>query len=144
MAHSWRKGARRLAAFGAALVACLANDARALALGDAQVRSSLGEALELRIPVTLASGESIDPGCFTLMRDPGGEIPRVTGARISVLRSATGTQLRVESRGAMNEPAFTLGIVANCPGLSSETRRDYLLLLDPPAAGRPSPTGALT
>ncbi|HUQ27321.1 MAG TPA: hypothetical protein VM051_01935 [Usitatibacter sp.] len=142
MAHPRRKGSRRLAAFGAAFVACLANDAWALALGDAQVRSSLGEPLALRIPVTLAAGESIEPGCFSIMREPGGEIPRVTGARISVERSAAGAQLRIESRGPINEPAFAVGVVANCPGLSGEIRRDYSLLLDPPTAGRASPPPA--
>jgi pilus assembly protein FimV len=139
VAHSWRKGTRRLAACSAALLAGLACDASAIALGDARVRSSLGDPLDLRIPVTLGSGESIEPACFSLAREPLGDTPRITGARISVERSAAGTQLRVESRTPVNEPAIMIGIVAACPGQSGDYKRDYSLLLDPPAAGRARP-----
>ena len=142
MAHNWRKGPRTLAAGIVALLACGAIDAHALSLGEASVRSSLGDPLDLRVAVTLASGESIEPGCFSIVRAPGGDMPRVTGARISVERSATGAQLRVETRAALNEPAFLLGIVASCPGQSGDVKRDYSLLLDPPRAGRAPPSMA--
>jgi len=140
LAHFWRKGSRPLAAIGAALVACTAHDAFALALGDPRVRSSLGDPLDMRVPVTVGSGESIEPACFSVVRDPGGDMPRITGARISVERSAAGAQLRIETRSPVNEPAFTLGIVASCPGQSGEYKRDFQVLLDPPAAGRAPPS----
>jgi pilus assembly protein FimV len=139
VAHFWRKGSRPLAAIGAALVASIAHDAFALALGDPRVRSSLGDPLDLRVPVTVGSGESIEPACFSLARDPG-DMPRITGARISIERSAAGAQLRIETRTPVNEPAFTLGIVASCPGQSGEYKRDFQVLLDPPAAGRAPPS----
>ncbi|MBC8023352.1 MAG: hypothetical protein H7Y14_09555, partial [Burkholderiales bacterium] len=120
----------------------MANDARALALGEAQVRSSLGDPLDLRVPVTLGTGESIEPACFTLMHEPPGEIPRINAARISVERSAAGARLRIETRAPVNAPAFVIGLVASCPGQSREYQRDYSLLLDPPAVGRAPPSQA--
>ena len=142
MAHHWRKGPGPVAAGCAAVLALAVCDARALTLGEARVRSSLGDPLDVRVPVTLASGESIEPGCFTLVREGGGDVPRVTGARISVERSASGTQLRIETRAPVNEPAFVMGIAASCGGQASEVKRDYSLLLDPPPVGRAPPSQA--
>jgi pilus assembly protein FimV len=122
-------------------VALAAFDAPALTLGEARVRSSLGDPLDVRIPVTLAPGEAIEPGCFSLVREATADMPRVTGARISVERSAAGTQLRVETRTPVNEPALVVGIAASCGGAAA-VKRDYSLLLDPPAAGRAPPSQA--
>ena len=68
MAHSWDSGSRPLGVLAAAAFALAALDAHALALGDAEVRSVLGENLDLRIPVTIGKGESIEPSCFKLAK----------------------------------------------------------------------------
>ena len=131
MAHCWEAGPGYLRVLVAAALALGQLDARALELGDAQVRSALGENLDLRVPVTIAKGESIEPSCFTLARDPAASVPRISGARVSLERSAVATYLRVRTDSVVSDPAFVLGIVAACPGLSAEVRRDYSLLVDP-------------
>jgi phage tail protein X len=131
VAHSWDRGPGHLRVLVAAAFVLAALDARALELGDAQVRSTLGENLDLRIPVTIAKGESIQPSCFTLSGEPAASVPRISGARVSLERSAVATYLRVRTDSVVSDPAFVLGIVAACPGLSAEVRRDYSLLVDP-------------
>jgi pilus assembly protein FimV len=137
VAHSWDLGPGHLRVLVAMAFALAALDARPLELGDAQVRSALGENLDLRIPVTIARGESIQPSCFMLADDPAASVPRVSGARVSLERSAAATYLRVRTDSIVSEPALVLGIVAACPGLPAEVRREYSLLVDPrnPAQG---------
>lgn len=136
MAHSWGMGPVPLKAVLAAAVALAALDARALELGDALVRSSLGENLDLRIAVTLDKGESMEPSCFTLAGEPATSVPRITAARVSLERSAVATYLRVRTEAAVNEPAVAVAIVAACPGRFAEVRRDYSLLLNPRAGAQ--------
>jgi pilus assembly protein FimV len=131
VAHSWDRGPGYLRVLAAAAIALAALDARSLELGDAQVSSALGENLDLRIPVTIATGESIQPSCFTLAREPAASVPRISGARVSLERSAAATYLRVRTDSIVSEPALVLGVVAACPGLAAEVRRDYSLLVDP-------------
>ncbi len=140
MAHSWRTGPRPLAILLAAGFAWLAPDSGAIALGDAQVRSALGESLDLRVPVTIDRGESVEPSCFTLAREPATEIPRLGAASISIERSAQGTVLRIRSSTPVDDPALMVGIIATCAGLANPYRRDYSILVGqrPVAAVAPS------
>ena len=143
MAHPGRKETRHLAAAAAAAAfACVAHDAQALVLGEASVRSSLGAPLDLRVPVMLAAGEWIEPSCFTLAPDGPPNAPRITGGRISVQRSASGTVLRIETSSPVNDANATLAVVASCRGLSAGSRREYAVQLQPGpsqavAAGQP-------
>jgi pilus assembly protein FimV len=142
VAHSWRGRPLPLAILLAAGLASFAPESGALALGDIQVRSALGEALDVRIPVTMERGESIEPSCFTLAREPVAEIPRLSAARISIERSAQGAMLRIRSSGPVDEPAAVLGVVAACPGQAGELKRDYSILLDPRPVAAPRPSAA--
>ncbi len=140
MAHSWRTGSRPLAILLAAGLASFASDSGAIALGDALVRSALGENLDVRIPVMMERGESIEPSCFTLAREPATEIPRLGAASISIERSAQGTLLRIRSSTPTDDPALMVGIVATCAGLANPYRRDYSILVGkrPVATAGPS------
>ena len=142
MAHSWDGGRAMLAAALAAAAAFAAPEARALALGDVQVRSALGESLDLRIPVTIDKGESIEPSCFALERGSSETVPRLTAGRVSLERSASGTYLRVRTEAFVSEPALVLGIVAACPGQFAEMRREYSILIDPRRPGDVQPSAA--
>jgi hypothetical protein len=142
LAHSSDRGSRPLAILCAAALAFTAPQALALALGEPEVRSALGESLDLRIPVTLDKGESIEPACFTLAADPAAALPRLSTARVSLERSAQGTYLRIRSESYVNEPALAVSVIATCPGQLAEYRRDYSLLVDPRTPGQataPSP-----
>jgi hypothetical protein len=150
VAHSGSRVLRRLRSWAAVAFALSAGGAWAITLGEPQVRSALGEALDVLIPVTLGPGESIEPSCFALSRDAPGEIPRLGAARISVQRSADGTLLRVRTATPVNDPALVLGVTASCPGTAGEFKRDFSLLLDPrptpraaPASGAPGAIAAI-
>ena len=140
MAHGWRGGSRLLTAAGALALALVASQARALVLGEPELRSALGESLDLRFPVTLAPGESIDPRCFTLASEAGAALAPNAGVTISIERSLGKTRLRIRSAAPLTNPALALAVVARCPGLASEQRREYAVTLDP----RPTTGSAAT
>ena len=140
MPHSYRRSRHPLIALFAASLALVSPQAGAVSLGEVEVRSALGENLDVRIPVTIGKDESIEPSCFSLSAGEVSSIPRLAAARISIERSARGAQLRIRSSRPVDEPALMLGIAASCPGQASEYQRDYSLLLDP----KPWPKVALT
>ncbi|MFZ3322287.1 MAG: hypothetical protein WA190_07930 [Usitatibacter sp.] len=122
MAHPRLRVTRTLAACALALVAA---DARALSLGEPEVRSGLGEALDLRFPVTLATGEFIEPSCFKLAAEGNASAPRVAAGNVSLERSAGGTFLRLRTGAPVNDATVAVGLVAACKGLAGEYRREY-------------------
>ncbi len=139
MAHGWRSGSGLLTAAAALTLALAAPQARALSLGEPELRSALGESLDLRIPVTLSPGESIEPRCFSLASDAGTAPGAVT---ISIERSLGATRLRIRSAAALTEPGLALRIVARCQGLAAEQSRDYSLSLQPPTLAARAATAA--
>jgi phage tail protein X len=135
------RGALALALFLAAPAA------GAVSLGNLEVRSALGDPLDARIAVTPGAGESLRGACFSLSRDPGSGVPRLSDAELVLQRSASGTYLRLRSPAPIQEPALALGIVIACPGQPAQETREYALLVDPKVrtaapqvASRPSNT----
>jgi len=123
----------------AALAAAAALPATAVTLGEARVVSALGEPLDIRIPVGTAQGEAIEGGCFTLARESAPDAPRLATARLGLERSSRGAILRVRSTAPIEEAAFAFAIRVACPGQVGESRK-YSVVLDPRAAGAPSPS----
>lgn len=110
----------------------LAQQAAAVALGDIEVRSALGEPLEARIPLTLNQGEAVDASCFTLSRARGNEaMPQLAEGTLTVDAAGAPAVLRVRSAARLFEPAMALRIRAACPGETEPVERQYVLLLDP-------------
>jgi hypothetical protein len=125
-----------VAAATALLLATLiaSSTAHGLALGAATAQSALGSPLRVVIPITAGAGELLQPGCFRLVPAAGdGSAPFVT-ARVSLERTPA-PRLVVTTANAINEPAIRFSIRAECDGT---TRRDYVLLLDPPESGVPA------
>ena len=114
--------------------AVASSSARALALGEATVLSTLGEPLRVVIPVTAARGETITAECLGLAPPGGGPGAGVT-AKVNLERAAAGPRLAVTTSQGVGEPVLRLSLRAGC---EAQTRRDYVLLLDPPAAGERS------
>jgi len=117
--------------------------ARALSLGEAEVRSGLGEPLDLRIPVTRAPGEYIEPSCFKLLTEGSSAVPRVAAGSVSLERSADATFLRLRTGAPINDASVAVGLVAACRGLPQETRREYVVAVNAKTstASAPSTTG---
>jgi hypothetical protein len=100
----------------------------AVALGNIALQSSLGQPLRVVIPVALSDGETLNPSCLKLVRDPAPGAPQLVTGRVSVERNAANMRLIVTTPRAIDEPALRLSVQAGC---GDTTRRDYVLLLDP-------------
>jgi hypothetical protein len=122
-----------LALLAAALLA--PAPARGVALGNIASQSSLGQPLRVEIPVVLSGGETLNTACLKLVADntPGAP-PQIVTGRVSLERAATSPRLVVATAAPVNEPAIRLAVQTGC---GSTTRRDYVLLLDPPSAVSP-------
>ena len=124
--------ALRLALAGA--LALVSPAAPAVALGDVQVRSALGEALDARIPFTIPEGGSVDATCFALVRESGDDAPQALGeAMLTIERRRGETALRIRTLAPVLEPAITVRVRAACRSQDTAGTRQYSLLLDPRA-----------
>jgi hypothetical protein len=123
-----------LATAAALLIATLiaSSSAHAMLLGDAVPQSALGSPLRVVIPIKPAHGESMDSACLRLVPNAGGAGAPIVTAKVTLERAAATPRLIVTTPNAVSEPAVQFTIQAGCDGT---TRRNYVLLLDPPAAG---------
>ena len=121
-------GIRR--ALAAALIAA-AIPAHALVLGEIEVRSMLGEALDARIALEQADSQVVDASCFALARAAAGDLPAIREGILTIERTGSSMALRVRSLGGMYEPAMALRVRAACPGDAGAVLRQYTILLDP-------------
>jgi hypothetical protein len=112
--------------------AMVSSSARALALGEAMAASALGQPLRVLIPVTAAPSETIAADCFGLAPPGGDAAGAIVTAKVSLERAAAGLRLAVTTSQAVGEPVVRLTVRGGC---GEQTRRDYVLLLDPPATG---------
>ena len=106
--------------------------ALALSLGTAAPQSSLGQPLRVIVPIDVSNAASLTVACVHVIADASGGNgpPRLLTGRVTIDRTAAGAQLLVTTGRAVNEPVVRLAVQAGCDGT---TRRDYVLLLDPPA-----------
>jgi hypothetical protein len=121
-----------IAAAAALLIATViaSSPAHALLLGDAVAQSALGEPLRVVIPIKPARGESLESACFRLVPNGAGAGAPIVTAKVNLERAAATPRLVVTTPTAVREPAVQFTIQAGCDGT---TRRNYVLLLDPPA-----------
>ncbi|HZZ93067.1 MAG TPA: hypothetical protein VFE23_10930 [Usitatibacter sp.] len=124
---------------GAVTLAALAfsGAAQAITLGDAQVRSFLGQPLEARIPVSAGTGDELRGACFSLAPRSARGIPALTDAELALRRSARGNYLEVRSRKPIQDPDVLVSIAVACPGREPAPSHDVSLLLDPPLRASP-------
>ena len=117
----------------------------AIGLGDIEVRSYLGEALNLRIGVIASAGDDIDIACFSVVNGAGenaSATPQISrrDVAVSLVETRSARYLQVRSAGGYNEPLAKISIRVGCQGDSSISR-DFILLLDPQPL-LPPPVGA--
>jgi hypothetical protein len=104
----------------------------ALSLGDATLQSSLGQPLRVAVPIGSAGGPPLTAACVHVVADTAGSSPHLLTGRVTIDRGTAGSQLVVTTAGPVNDPVVRLAVQAGCDGT---TRRDYVVLLDPPSAG---------
>jgi hypothetical protein len=107
-----------------------------LTLGAVASLSALGQPLRVVIPVALSAGESLNAACVKLVADnPASGAPQIVTGRVSLEQEAAGARIVITTARAVSEPALGLAVEAGC---GSTTRRDYVLLLDPPNSESPT------
>lgn len=123
-----------IGALGRALIPAItaaALPAHALVLGELEVRSALGEALDARIVLEQADAQAVDASCFSLTREGAGGIPTIGEGILTVERATGRPVLRIRTLGGIYEPALALRVRAACPGEAGAVLRQYSVLLDP-------------
>lgn len=108
--------------------------ALALALGDAMTQSALGQPLRVAIPISVTADRPLSPACVHVIADASGASgpPRLLTGRVTIDRGAAEARLVVTTARPVDDPVVRLAVQAGCDG---STRRDYMVLLDPPVAG---------
>jgi hypothetical protein len=119
------------------LVACvgvlsLSSNAFALGLGDPSVASVLGQPLQLTVPLVVDPGTELAAECVRIVPGPRDSIPSLNTGRITI--EPEHGQLRIESLLPITEPALRVIVEAGC---KERIRREYALLVDPPAVTMP-------
>ena len=106
--------------------------AHAAGLGELTTHSSLGEPLRAEVRLMRAPGEDIDANCVKAVPGGSDDMPWISNARIRLV----GDRLLVTTREPVNHPVAMLGLRVAC---GFELRREFTLLLSPPALGRAAP-----
>jgi hypothetical protein len=122
-----------------ASAATSAPHAHAAILGDAEVRSYLGEPLKIRIPISSTPDEDISTSCFSVTyQSQPASLER--DLRPSLQDGSGVKMLMLQTWAPFNEP-FALVVLRNrCAGQGSVSR-EYTVLLDPrPEIVPPTPT----
>ncbi len=116
----------------------LPGTAGAIALGELQVHSSLGEPLDASVAVSAGPEETLTPECFFLSRPEALGAPQVSRATFALESPGGRARLRIRTFASQNEPALLLRLNAACSG-GGAVIREYAVLLDPrPQAARPN------
>jgi hypothetical protein len=127
----------------ALLVAALASGAvDALGLDEIAQQSALGDPLRVVIPVITGAGDdavntNLMDECFKLVGPDGdrsSDLPQILNGRLALMHSSSGLSLVVSTSRPINDPALSITVQAGC---TASIRRQYTLLLDPPAIQAP-------
>ncbi len=105
---------------------------RGLTLGNVAAQSALGQPLRVVIPVDLGQGATLNSACIKLVADnSAADVPQIVTGRVSLEgESTTSPRLVISTPAAFAEPAARMSVQVGC---GSTTRREYVLLFDPPA-----------
>lgn len=108
----------------------------ALGLGEARLKSGLGEPFIAEFEVLGAGGERVESSCFRLSPDPVNPdgLPVMSRGRTTVRTVEGRTSVVVTSRERINDPVVLLGVRVGC---GYEITRDYRLAM-PLAAVTPA------
>jgi hypothetical protein len=103
----------------------------ALELGEAVIRSGIGQSLLVEIPYRLAADERLTPACLGLVPAPRGDSALPTYSRVSRI-AITPTHIEIFGEGRVLEPLIGLTVDVHC-NTAPHFVRSYQLFVDPPA-----------
>lgn len=107
-----------------------AASAAAIGLGDLDVRSYLGQPLHVTVRIIGADAKT-SADCFSLGPSEGSAVPPPRRAQLSLEKSGDRAVLHIRTPYTMDEPVAQFELISDC---DARLRRDYVVLLDPPAA----------
>ncbi|HQT31791.1 MAG TPA: hypothetical protein PLL61_11315 [Thiobacillus sp.] len=107
---------------------CHAGSVAAFGLGDASVRSYLGQPLHAVVPL-FGMTSAITTDCLSVASSPGGISP-LPPARMSIEQNGEQALLHLRTTRSVNDPVTQFVLVSDC---EAHVEREYALLLDPPA-----------
>ncbi len=118
--------------FGAALLAA-PQDAQALSFGRVRSAVTLGQTLNVAIPLSLEDSEQITAECIRadVLHGDSPWPANVVRARITQGNGDESRVVRVSTTTVIQEPVVIVTVHAGCP---SRVSRSYTLLADPPVA----------
>lgn len=117
---------------------CHAVSATALGLGEISVRSHLGQPLHATVTLLGASADTL-AACFSLDASEDGIAPPPR-AQLSIQQDGGQTLLHIRTTRSVNDPIAQFVLVSDC---EARLRRDYVVLLDPPALVTPAISEAM-
>ncbi len=111
-------------------------------LGEAEIRSYLGEPLRVRVNVSASEGEELSSSCFSIgMESMPSTLAR--DLRITFNDTGIGTSLTAQGVAGFNEPFAVVVVRSRCTG-QGLVSREYTFLLDPrPAIEAPAAAVAI-
>ena len=123
-----RKSTAKISTLVAVSGGLAALPAVALELGDAQIRSSIGQPLRASIAYALGPNETLTNTCVTLQsRLPqDSDMPIVGRATVSIGDGV----IEIAGKSAVQEPIVSMKVNVNCP-YTAQLSREYILFLDP-------------
>ncbi|MEJ2604128.1 MAG: LysM peptidoglycan-binding domain-containing protein [Gammaproteobacteria bacterium] len=101
--------------------------ARALELGEPEVRSHLGQPLEVVVPYLTGGNERLGADCVSLVRGEAAGLPVMTGARVI---SAANGRLVIRGSHAIRDPLLAMHLKVDCPATPFLVRA-YAIIVDP-------------
>jgi hypothetical protein len=119
----------------AVALACLAPSAHALRVGGAEVRSQLGQPLDMVVPFSAEGDPAFQPDCVRVLPGGGDGIPGVGPTRVDVTQRGTEWSARLRTAQPVFEPAVKIVLEVGC---AQRARREFVLLLDPPVVAEGS------
>ena len=102
-----------------------ANLSAALGLGDAELKSNLGEKFLAKVNISDVDSAP-ESSCFSA--SDAGDTPALKRASVSIKPHNGGYQLTISSNDVITEPIVNLRVSFHC---DPNVNRDYVLLLDP-------------
>jgi hypothetical protein len=94
------------------------------------VQSHLGEPLRARIALIDPPRELL-ADCFSVRDGHDASLPGLAGAHLALDMHGANPVLRITSKQPVDDPILQISVASACP---ESLQRDYVLLLDPPAA----------
>jgi hypothetical protein len=103
----------------------------ALELGEASIKSGLGQSLHVEIPYRLAANERLTPACVGLVPAARSADVLPTYTRVSRI-SVSSTHIEIYDDNRVREPLIGLNVDVHC-NTAPHFVRSYQLFVDPPA-----------